>query len=259
MDNEDLSAEPVGRGRGYKWAGPVRDIETGRPVTPYKDDPDSVSGPSRKQTARRGSKPFPTSSASSRGSSSRGRGGTVRGDSPRLEPVGGIRPNLEGQASWVRTDRTVPNKASTSSLPSKSSSTTRSHHHPSMPPKVKAPTRPTHNPKSPYFELISKRQARSSVPPEFLHSTNELQRSVIRDWANSRASPETQKAIIDLLEWLSHTINLALCPYKDQKKATRRFEVDVFGSVAWGGETGSSGDLDLVVLVSCFESIVTDS
>lgn len=81
----------------------------------------------------------------------------------------------------------------------------------------------------------------------------------MRDWANSRASPETQKAIIDLLEWLSHTINLALCPYKDQKKATRRFEVDVFGSVAWGGETGSSGDLDLVVLVSYFKSIVTDS
>lgn len=78
----------------------------------------------------------------------------------------------------------------------------------------------------------------------------------MRDWANSRASPETQKAIIDLLEWLSHTINLALCPYKDQKKATRRFEVDVFGSVAWGGETGSSGDLDLVVLVSRYWYIV---
>jgi len=35
--------------------------------------------------------------------------------------------------------------------------------------------------------------------------------------------------------------------------------VDVFGSVAWGGETGSSGDLDLVVLVSYFKSLVTDS
>ena len=71
----------------------------------------------------------------------------------------------------------------------------------------------------------------------------------MRNWNNTRASPETQKAIIDLLEWLSATINLTLCPYKDKKKQTRRFEVDVFGSVAWGGETGSSGDLDLVVLV----------
>jgi hypothetical protein len=33
-------------------------------------------------------------------------------------------------------------------------------------------------------------------------------------------------------------------------KGERRFEVDVFGSVSWGGETGQSGDLDLIILVS---------
>jgi len=252
MDNEDLRPSGSKRGRGYKWTGPVRDIETGRPVTPYKDDPDSNpnSRPSegRKQTAKRG-KPFP--SASSRGSTaSRGRGGLSRGESPRLEPIHGIRPNLDGQASWIRTDKVLPNKASTQSLPSKSAAASSSHHHPSMPPGQKIPgARPINNPTSPYFTLISKRQARDTVPRELLHSSDELQRSTMRSWANTRASPETQKAIIDLLEWLSATINLALCPYRDQKRKTRRFEVDVFGSVAWGGETGSSGDLDLVVLV----------
>jgi hypothetical protein len=254
MDNEDLRPSGSGRGRGYKWTGPVRDIETGRPVTPYKDDPDSNSNsnsrPSegRKQTAKRG-KPFP--SAPSRGSSaSRGRGGASRGESPRLEPIHGIRPNLGGQVSWIRTDKVLPNKASTQSLPSKTAAASSSHHHPSMPPGKKIPgARPINNPTSPYFTLISKRQARGTVPRELLHSSDELQRSAMRSWANTRASPETQKAIIDLLEWLSATINLALCPYRDQKRKTRRFEVDVFGSVAWGGETGSSGDLDLVVLV----------
>jgi len=252
MDNEDLRPSGSGRGRGYKWTGPVRDIETGRPVTPYKDDPDSNSNsrPSegRKQTAKRG-KPFP--SASSRGSSaSRGRGGVSRGESPRLEPIHGIRPNLDGQASWIRTDKVLPNKASTQSLPSKSAAAKSTHHHPSMPPGKKIPgASPINNPTSPYFTLISSRQARGTVPRELLHSMDELQRSTMRSWANTRASPETQKAIIDLLEWLSATINLALCPYRDQKRKTRRFEIDVFGSVAWGGETGSSGDLDLVVLV----------
>jgi hypothetical protein len=254
MDNEDLRPSGSKRGRGYKWTGPVRDIETGRPVTPYKDDPDSNSNPNsrpsegRKQTAKRG-KPFP--SASSRGlSASRGRGGASRGESPRLEPIHGIRPNLDGQASWIRTDKVLPNKTSTQSLPSKSAAAPSTHHHPSMPPGKKIPgARPINNPTSPYFTLISKRQARGTVPRELLHSSDELQRSSMRSWANTRASPETQKAIIDLLEWLSATINLALCPYRDQKRKTRRFEVDVFGSVAWGGETGSSGDLDLVVLV----------
>jgi len=256
MDNEDLSrASGSGRGRGYKWAGPVRDIETGRPITPYKDDPTSTnSRPSegRKQTAKRG-KPFP--SMSSRGSgSTRGRGGLPRGDLPRNDPVGGIRPNLEDQASRIKTDKALPNKASTQSLPSKGNPVpSSSHHHPSMPPGGKIPgARPINNPTSPYFTLISSRQARGTVPRQLLHSSDELQRSVMRNWNNTRASPETQKAIIDLLEWLSATINLTLCPYKDKKKQTRRFEVDVFGSVAWGGETGSSGDLDLVVLVSPF-------
>jgi hypothetical protein len=266
MDNEDLRPSGSKRGRGYKWTGPVRDIETGRPVTPYKDDPDSNSNsnsrPSegRKQTAKRG-KPFP--SASSRGSTpSRGRGGASRGESPRLEPIHGIRPNLDGQASWIRTDKALPNKASTQSLPSKTAAASSTHHHPSMPPGQKIPgARPINNPTSPYFTLISKKQARGTVPREFLHSSDELQRSAMRSWANTRASPETQKAIIDLLEWLSATINLALCPYRDQKRKTRRFEVDVFGSVAWGGETGSSGDLDLVVLVRpfCLASLMIGS
>jgi hypothetical protein len=251
MDNEDLRPSGSKRGRGYKWTGPVRDIETGRPVTPYKDDPDSNSNsntrPSegRKQTAKRG-KPFP--SASSRGSSaSRGNGRGVydAGDLPRLVPVHDIRPNIEGRAAWVRHEKAVSNKASTRSLPSKSIPSS-PHHRPSI---TKPALRPINKPNSPYFDLISKPQARSTVPRDLLHGGSELQRSVMRSWVNTRASQETQKAIIDLLEWLSHTINLALCPYSDKRRKERRFEVDVFGSVAWGGETGSSGDLDLVVLV----------
>jgi hypothetical protein len=249
MDNETPS-KARGRG-GYRWAGPVRDIETGRPVTPYKDDPDGPSkssdGSSRKQTGSRG-RPFP-SSGPSRG---RVRGGSRgRGTSPM--PVGGIQPNLD-RSTWVQGAQTIPPKASTRSLPSSASTaktTKETKHHPSMPPGQAWPgAQPINNVASPYFTLISTPQARSQVPREQLHSQNDLQRSVMRSWSDTRADSATQKAIIDLLEWLSSTINLALCPYRDQRKGRRRFEVDVFGSVAWGGETGSSGDLDLVVLVS---------
>lgn len=234
MDNETPS-KARGRG-GYRWSGPMRDIETGRPVTPYKDD-----------SAPRG-RPFPPSG------SKRGRGGGgMRGISPT--PVGGIQPNID-QSTWVRVHTVIPPKASTRSLPSVPSAKNGAEgikHHPSMPSGQSNPAvRPINNIESPYFRLISTPQARSRVPREELHSTNELQRSIMRSWSDTRADPATQKAIIDLLEWLSATINLALCPYRDQRRKKRRFEVDVFGSVAWGGETGSSGDLDLVVLVSGF-------
>jgi hypothetical protein len=256
MDSETPS-KSRGRG-GYRWTGPVRDIETGRPVTPYKDDPDGTSigsGASRRGTGGRG-KSFP-SLGSSRG---RGRGGS-RGPSPM--PIGGIQPNVD-KTNWVRAHSPVqkrhdkpynlPPKASTQSLPSKASSSARAgptKHTPSMPSGQARPeARPIGNVSSPYFHLISRPQARSQVPREDLQSPNQLQRSIMRSWHKTQADPETQKAIIDLLEWLSATINLALCPYRDQRRKKSRFEVDVFGSVAWGGETGSSGDLDLVVLVS---------
>jgi hypothetical protein len=53
-----------------------------------------------------------------------------------------------------------------------------------------------------------------------------------------------------LLEKLTYNINRHLGGGPSMVKGERRFEVDVFGSVSWGGETGQSGDLDLIILVS---------
>jgi hypothetical protein len=251
MEDDQPRSRPTSRGRGrgggYPSTGPIR-LETSRPLTPYKDNPDSSSSRPdsrgsegrKRQTARRG-KPFPSSS--SRGV---GGAGAVK-DIPLAQRLG---------------ERILPNKASTQSLPSKSNPTSAmtSHHRPSMPSSsiIRPPAIPTRgstdlrsHPGSPYFELISKRQARATAPGHlYLPSRSELQRSIMRSWTSTRASPETQQAIIELLGFLSTTINDHLCYQPQRGHRVRRFEVDVFGSVAWGGETGVSGDLDLVVLVS---------
>lgn len=70
-------------------------------------------------------------------------------------------------------------------------------------------------------------------------------------WQITEPTKQKKKGISDLLERLSVTLNQKAGWHgASTAKGKRRFEVDVFGSVAWGGETGESGDLDLIVLVS---------
>ena len=79
--------------------------------------------------------------------------------------------------------------------------------------------------------------------------TTPLQSSMIVSWARSDMSKAELKSVKDLCSNLSRLINRSFGnPADDEQDG--RFVVDVFGSVAWGGQTGSSGDLDLVVRVS---------
>lgn len=233
-------------GEGYTWRnGAVRDIETGRPVTPYKDDPARGTASASTSTSTRGSADSRGVARRSRPFPSRGRGGgraTPNGSAP--------------VAGHILTPQT-----STRSLPSVARGQTNGrgrgsasrHHHPSLPsqPMSSARAKRSSNPLSPYATLLSKPQARQNVPSELYQtaSATELQRSMLHSWASTCAKPEYQQTILKLLEWMTETINMVLCRGAGHK-GKARFEVDVFGSVSWGGETGSSGDLDLVIIVS---------
>lgn len=225
--------------QGYSWRGPVRDLETGQPLTPYEDDPTSSSSSSsrggNRQTARR-SRPF-----TPRG---RGRG---RGHGTGT-PNGILAENMS-------------HKSSTQSLPSSSRGRGRQsgpmgrvNHQPSLPvfpqrhDKSQGRHRRLKNIDSPYARLLSKPQARRHVPENLLKSSSLLQRSMMLSWKQSCADKSYQQAVLSLLDWLSNTINMLFD--QNYRGGPGRFEVDVFGSVSWGGETGTSGDLDMVVIVS---------
>ncbi|ORX40051.1 hypothetical protein BD324DRAFT_679114 [Kockovaella imperatae] len=103
--------------------------------------------------------------------------------------------------------------------------------------------------KSAYRRLLSVPSPRINIPSEILlkAKTDALESSVLRAWKATEPSPDTRKHIRSLLDSLTRRINLRL-DFKSQPRSEPRFEVDVFGSVSWGGETGQSGDLDLVIL-----------
>lgn len=265
-----------GSGPEYRWKGPIRDIETGRPITPYRDDDGPSGVPSDgggggwgsasssqasrpKQTARRG-RPFPPHPGSRSGNDGKvtPNGGTST--STGMHHLGGM---------------TVQHKSSTRSLPSKERANTNallsnpsekadgSHHRVST---SSVPSRSTHKTPtkakrenhgetqesiSPYALLLSKPQARRTIPGNLLQSASPLQKSMLTHWNSTCAESSYQDGILDLLAWLTKSINLRLSRGgAGSRDDGGRFKVDVFGSVSWGGETGTSGDLDLVVIVS---------
>ena len=274
MDPANTSAS--GARGGYKWKGPIRDIETGRPITPYRDDPSSnpasasssqATRPIPRQTARRG-RPFP--SGPSRESRPRqdhhdGEGEREgRGDSNASESRSSKERRLGGSK--------VEHKSSTRSLPSQARKGRQdgSHHHssnsfaPPIPPSQSTTATATSSrqkkpiststsskrpdPTSPYALLLSKPQARRSIPTSLYNNASPLQRSMLSNWSSSCADKDYQNGILDLLEWLTRSINLQFSRGGSRADGGR-FKVDVFGSVSWGGETGTSGDLDMVVIV----------
>lgn len=105
---------------------------------------------------------------------------------------------------------------------------------------------------SPYSQLLSRKSPRLTVSPHLMdrNGSDPLQRSLISAWKNTEPSQQKKQDVSDLLERLSVALNQYLGDRISTAKGKRRFEVDVFGSVSWGGETGESGDLDLIVLVS---------
>ena len=272
MDAGSGSGAGAGAGAGYRWKGPIRDIETGRPITPYKDDDtpgashrnstaassSSSSQASRpKPTARRG-RPFPGSSDTRRHRDVRG-GGDSETAAPS-EAGNGSLPSATHRVGGM----TVEHKASTRSLPSKRpldrpprGTANGEHHHPSTASAPSQKTRKHHtarNPRnqestSPYALLLSKPQARRNIPSHLIQTASPLQRTMLTNWSSTCAESTYQDGILDLLEWLTRSINLQLSRGGGSRADGGRFKVDVFGSVSWGGETGTSGDLDLVVVV----------
>lgn len=107
---------------------------------------------------------------------------------------------------------------------------------------------------SPYHQLISRKSPRHGIPQTIRDPGAEdpLQHTLIKAWQATEPSKAKRSYVLSLLEELSVLVNQKLAwAGSSSVKGKRRFEVDVFGSVSWGGETGASGDLDLVILVRC--------
>jgi len=105
---------------------------------------------------------------------------------------------------------------------------------------------------SPYRQLLSRKYPQRTIPPALLdlEQKDMLQWSLMKAWKGTEPKAQQKEYITHLLELLSDMINERLStPGGSPEKGKRRFEVDVFGSVSWGGQTGASGDLDLIVLV----------
>ena len=106
---------------------------------------------------------------------------------------------------------------------------------------------------SPYHQLISRKSPRQNIPPALrdMGMKDPLQHTVMKAWQATEPPKGRRSYVLALLEELSVLVNQKLAwAGSSSAKGKRRFEVDVFGSVSWGGETGAGGDLDLVVLVS---------
>ncbi len=104
-------------------------------------------------------------------------------------------------------------------------------------------------PRSPYAIYSSSPSPRLNVPAHLLQPNppDALQSTVMQSWSDTEPSPTTKRYTAKFLERLSDVINSRL-----GEKGSRRFKVDLFGSVSWGGTTGQGGDVDMVLLVSRF-------
>ncbi|OCF54937.1 hypothetical protein L486_07593 [Kwoniella mangroviensis CBS 10435] len=98
---------------------------------------------------------------------------------------------------------------------------------------------------SPYNLLLSEPSPLHTVPSNLAHpkQLDVLQTEIMQAWISTEPTQESKVFVRNLLSTLTSTINKRF-----GTKDNQRFLVDVFGSVSWGGETGQSGDLDLVIL-----------
>lgn len=103
-------------------------------------------------------------------------------------------------------------------------------------------------------------------PEHLKHGDDRLQISVMWKWHVAEISNEDEWRIDDLLKQLSDAVNMQLGGNEARQRALdplaeKRFVVDVFGSMSWGGQTGK-GDIDLVIRVGegdTVPSVVTAS
>jgi len=98
---------------------------------------------------------------------------------------------------------------------------------------------------SPYTILNSTPSPRLNIPNPLSYPDppDHLQQTIMASWKAAEPSIKTKEFVKKFLKSLSSIINARLAG-----RSEKRFEVDIFGSVSWGGETGQGGDLDLVII-----------
>lgn len=79
-----------------------------------------------------------------------------------------------------------------------------------------------------------------------------LQQGIMRSWEKAEPTEAQKKSIRQLRDTLTDLLNQRTLL---DNPTGKRYIVDVFGSVAWGGSTGSSGDVDLVIIVSSHNGV----
>lgn len=102
---------------------------------------------------------------------------------------------------------------------------------------------------SAYTRLCSQPSPRTTIPAALLGGeSNRLQQSLMASWQRAEPSDEQKKNIRDLLDRLTRLINAQA--HLGENPSGTRYVLDVLGSVAWGGATGPSSDLDIIIIVS---------
>ena len=107
--------------------------------------------------------------------------------------------------------------------------------------------------RSPYQLLQRLSNTRGFADFDALARADPLAQNVMDSWTEVEPTAQSVQYTKRLMSRLSGLVNGIDGRNHNGKPC---FEVDVFGSVAWGGETGSSGDLDLVIRVSAVQRTV---
>jgi hypothetical protein len=99
-----------------------------------------------------------------------------------------------------------------------------------------------------YFRL------RDGPAPPLTQNDDALQRDMIWTWWLAKPDKREERKVDGLMQRLTNIVNRHLGGPLAAKRANDRsllprFQVDLFGSTAWGGRTGS-GDIDLIIRVS---------
>lgn len=103
---------------------------------------------------------------------------------------------------------------------------------------------------SAYRHTLTNPDPRSEIPSALLdparHSA--LSTSILESWRASEPSKENKEAVVRIL-------NQVNAIFQDRYGKRFRFVIEPFGSVSWGGETGDTADVDMMLKVSCSSNV----
>ncbi|WWC58010.1 uncharacterized protein I303_100545 [Kwoniella dejecticola CBS 10117] len=110
---------------------------------------------------------------------------------------------------------------------------------------------PTKNYLSAYKAHYSYPSPRTTVPLKLMDPAcgDQLQTTIMELWRSSEPTRERKDAMEELRLLLTNAVNAAFSSESlDIENGKMRFEVDIVGSTSWGGEIGTSTDVDLVII-----------